>query len=77
MVCLGPSYAEGASSMNLQAFPLPSAKQFIGSVRRFGPNGVLYQVLDILDPQTARIRVLDTGEETPYPLAHIAADPVD
>jgi hypothetical protein len=46
-------------------------------VHRFGPQGVLYQVIGVLDDQRALIRVLDTGEETPYALTKIFADPVD
>ena len=60
--------------MNLQTAPGP-AHELIGTVRRFGPHGVLYQVIDILDDRRALIRVIDTGEETPYSLAHIFADP--
>jgi hypothetical protein len=61
--------------MNVQT-PAPSTV-LVGSVHRFGPHGVLYQVIGILDDQRALIRVLDTGEETPYALAKILADPVD
>jgi hypothetical protein len=46
-------------------------------VRRFGPHGVLYEVVSILDTQRALIRVIDTGEETPYKIAMIVADPTD
>jgi hypothetical protein len=46
-------------------------------VRRFGPHGVLYEVVKILDNRRALIRVLDTGEETPYALDKILADPTD
>ena len=38
--------------------PTPSA--FVGSVRRFGPNGVLYEIIKILDDREALIRVIDT-----------------
>ena len=60
--------------MNVQA-PPPPAGPLVGTVRRFGPHGVLYEVVKILDDQRALIRVIDTGEETPYRLAHILADP--
>jgi hypothetical protein len=58
--------------MNVQA-PMPSA--LAGSIRRFGPHGVLYQVIKVLDDKRALIRVIDTGEETPYSLDKILADP--
>ena len=60
--------------MNVQA-PVPSA--LIGSVRRFGPHGVLYEVIKILDDQRALIRVIETGEETPYALSKITVDPAN
>jgi len=49
----------------------------IGSIHRFGPHGVLYEVVKILDEQRALIRVLDTGEETPYALSKISTDPAN
>jgi hypothetical protein len=58
--------------MNVQT---PTSPALLGSVHRFGPHGVLYQVVGILDDQRALIRVLETGEETPYPLRKVAADP--
>jgi hypothetical protein len=60
--------------MNIQR---PAQPSLVGRVRRFGPQGVLYEVLEILDDGRARIRVLDTGEETSYSLDKIIADPVD
>jgi|HubBroStandDraft_6_1064221.scaffolds.fasta_scaffold188442_3 hypothetical protein len=68
-------WANRISLMNVQT-PTPSAT-LVGSVHRFGPHGVLYQVIGVLDDQRALIRVLDTGEETPYALTKIFADPVD
>ncbi len=58
--------------MNIQT-PVPPA--LVGTVRRFGPHGVLYEVIKVLDDQRALIRVIETGEETPYALAKISADP--
>jgi hypothetical protein len=52
-----------------------SPATLVGSVRRFGPHGVLYQIIKILDDHRALIRVLDTGEETPYALTKIFTDP--
>ena len=60
--------------MNVQA-PPPPADRLVGSVHRFGPHGVLYEVVKVLDDKRALIRVIDTGEETPYRLADILADP--
>jgi hypothetical protein len=53
------------------------AAELVGTVRRFGPHGVLYEVIKIIDDQRALVRVLDTSEETAYPIRKILADPVD
>ena len=60
--------------MNILA-PIPAA--LVGTVRRFGPHGVLYEIIRVLDDKSALIRVIDTGEETPYSLDKIIADPTD
>jgi hypothetical protein len=57
--------------MNISPFAL------VGHVRRFGSHGVLYEVVTILDDKCALVRVIDTGEETPYSLEKILADPTD
>ena len=57
--------------MNISAFAL------VGHVRRFGSHGVLYEVVTILDDKHALVRVVDTGEEAPYSLEKIFADPTD
>lgn len=48
-----------------------------GSVHRFGKSGVLYAVLQKLDETSALIRVIETGEETAYPIADILRDPTE
>jgi len=60
--------------MNIQT---PVVQDLAGTVRRFGPHGVLYEVVRILDDERALIRVLDTGEETPYALNKLLADPTN
>jgi hypothetical protein len=60
--------------MNVQK---PISPGLVGTVHRFGPHGVLYEVIRILDDQKALIRVIETGEETPYALTKIAVDPSD
>ena len=50
---------------------------YVGSIRRFGKFGVLYEVLRIINATTALIRVIETGEETTYPLADLLLDPVE
>jgi hypothetical protein len=46
-----------------------------GDVRRFGPDGVLYEIKRKHPGGRLLIRVLDTGEETLYPLAKALQDP--
>ncbi len=46
-----------------------------GDIRRFGPDGVLYEVTGEPKEGRVRIRVLDTGEVTLYSLAKALADP--
>ena len=48
-----------------------------GDVRRFGPDGTLYEVVRLLDANDALIRVIDTGEELPYAVTNIVSDPTD
>lgn len=60
--------------MNIQ---IPTPSSLVGHVRRFGPHGVLYEVVRILDDKRVLIRVIDTGEETPYSLDKVLADPTD
>ena len=49
----------------------------IGTIHRFGADGILYEVRNQMNEHTALIRVLDTGEEVTYPIASVRADPVE
>jgi len=60
--------------MNLTA---PAPASIIGSVHRFGKSGVLYEVLKNVDETSALIRVIETAEETTYPIAEILRDPTE
>jgi hypothetical protein len=53
----------------------PAAGIEPGEVRRFGPDGVLYEIVSKRPDGRLLIRVLDTGEETLYPLAKALEDP--
>lgn len=49
-----------------------------GNVRRFGPDGVLYEIVKLpVNSDKALIRVLDTDEELAYAISKILADPTD
>lgn len=54
-----------------------ASESLIGSIRRFGKNGILYEILGDADKDTVRIRVIETGEETNYPKSHTARDPIE
>ncbi len=49
----------------------------IGQIRRFGIYGILYEVIGIEDANTVQIRVIETGEETSYPVTKLLLDPSD
>jgi len=51
------------------------ADSLIGQIRTFGPDGPVYQVVQLLDAATARIRILENEEDTEYPVARILNDP--
>lgn len=53
------------------------APSLVGSIRRFGPSGVVYEVVADIDGTTALIRILETGEETRYRIADILRDPTE
>jgi hypothetical protein len=48
-----------------------------GSVHRFGKSGVLNEVLKTVNETSALIRVIETGEETTYPIADVLRDPTE
>ena len=59
---------------------VPTVENLIGTWRRFGPVGPVYEVIGAGDAQRdgdrmMRIRVLETREEVGYRLAHILDDP--
>ena len=62
--------------MNTMTMSAPT-RQIAGSIHRFGRNGILYEVLREVDENVALIRVLETGEETKYPIKEILADPAE
>lgn len=52
-----------------------SSQSLVGTVHRFGEKGVLYEVVRPVDESDVIIRVLDTGEETAYPVTNVKQDP--
>jgi hypothetical protein len=53
----------------------PQSPPLLGTIRRFGKNGVLYEVLRQVDENSVMIHVLDTNEEAIYPMADALNDP--
>jgi hypothetical protein len=54
-----------------------ATSSLIGSIHRFGVDGVLYEVINKQNATTALVRVLETGEELGYPIADIHRDPAE
>jgi hypothetical protein len=66
-----------ADSINIMNVQRPVTPTLLGTIRRFGPHGVLYEITKILDDKRALIRVIETGEETTYSLDKVLADPTN
>ena len=61
---------------------LPEPRSLIGTWRRFGPVGPVYEIVGTGTSRpkgraSMRVRVVETGEELDYPLADILDDPKD
>lgn len=61
---------------------MPTPQALIGTWRRFGPLGPVYEVVSAGDRLTGgdrsmRIRVVESGEELDYRLSDILDDPRD
>ncbi|NOT39401.1 MAG: DUF5397 family protein [Alphaproteobacteria bacterium] len=57
----------------------PQLRALIGTFRRFGTEGPVYEVIDVgsspSDETKMRVRVVESGEELDYRLSDIIADP--
>lgn len=61
---------------------IPTPQALIGTWRRFGPLGPVYEIVSAGDRLTGgdcamRIRVVESGEELDYRLSEILDDPRD
>jgi hypothetical protein len=61
--------------MKIDSAKQPLTPSLVGTIRRFGKNGVLYEVLRQVDENSVMIHVLDTNEEVIYPTADALKDP--
>jgi hypothetical protein len=62
------------------ASPLPLPANLVGTWRRFGPVGPVYEIIGTADElpngdRMMRIRVVETGEEVDYRFTEILDDP--
>ena len=53
-----------------------TAPDLIGQFRTFGAVGVAYEIIETIDDNTVKIRVLETGETLEYSRAQVAIDPL-
>ena len=53
-----------------------SPETLVGRFHRFGAAGVAYEVLEEVDDQQVKIRVVETGETLTYSRAYLASDPI-
>jgi len=64
-------------SMKAETQEASPTRSIVGTVHRFGKNGVLYEVLREVDDTSVMIRVLDTNEETRYSITDVQKDPTN
>ena len=57
-------------------YGLSEQRAFVGDVRRFGPLGPAYEVVDVKPNGDVRIVVIESGERLDYALAEYLADPI-
>jgi hypothetical protein len=53
---------------------LPS-KELVGTFRRFGTEGPVYEILAVADPESLHIVVVESGETLIYPTKKALRDP--
>ncbi len=58
------------------AFVSSDARDFVGQVRRFGPFGPAYEVVDMAQEGEVTISVIESGERLAYPVADLIGDPI-
>lgn len=66
--------------MNIQAQHVPTPEKLVGTFRRFGLYGPVYEVLAVGDTASdgdvfLTVRVVESGETLPYRFTHIVNDP--
>jgi len=51
-------------------------QNLVGQIRRLGPDGPAYEIVDLDKTGKVKIEVIDTGETVTCPLAEILKDPM-
>jgi Family of unknown function (DUF5397) len=59
-----------------QAAFLTDPSNFVGQVRRFGPDGPAYEVVGVAGRGIVAIEVIESGERLDYALEELVLDPV-
>jgi hypothetical protein len=49
-------------------------QDFVGTYRRFGKTGPVYEVVEVEDDETVRICLVESGREERYPAAEVRKD---
>lgn len=71
---------DGGMEGRLGSSPLPQPQNLIGTWRRFGVTGPVYEIVDVGqmlsdDDCLMRVRLVETGEELDYRFTDILDDP--
>lgn len=77
---VGRCYTAGMTQPHTHTGPLPQPAALVGTWRRFGVAGPVYEIIGTGDElpggdRLMRVRVVETGEEVNYRLAEILDDP--
>ena len=67
----GPGFQDAQAGFQYRV-----AKAYVGEVRRFGPMGPAYEVVDTTATGDLMITVVESGEQLDYALTDFLADPV-
>ena len=64
----------------IEPFRETKAQALLGTWRRFGKNGPVYEIIDLgetlnADDRVMRVKIVETGEELDYRLREILEDP--
>jgi hypothetical protein len=70
-----PDLAQQTAGVDNRSTNIRDVQNLIGSYRRFGKDGVAYEVVDLIGQKEVVIRVVETGESLEYPISQLLNDP--